>query len=88
MNAKYRMHDFGAMTEILGIMITRDRKEKTITLDQSSYTLKLLSEEGFINAREVDYHTCKRKSSRRHPRLRDREWTRPVLDAFWGACYT
>jgi hypothetical protein len=42
----YKIKDLGEVNKILGVQVIRDRKNKTITLDQSHYTKDLLSRHG------------------------------------------
>ncbi|OBW64777.1 MAG: Nucleotide-diphospho-sugar transferase [Aureobasidium pullulans] len=42
----YKIKDLGEVSKILGVQVIRDRKNRTITLDQSHYTKDLLSRHG------------------------------------------
>lgn len=47
---KFRMKDLGEPTEYLGITITRDRENRTLSLNQSKFIVKLLKRFGYENA--------------------------------------
>jgi hypothetical protein len=49
--ARFRTKDLGASTWILGMRITRDRKARTITLDQELYVTKALERYGLLECK-------------------------------------
>jgi hypothetical protein len=49
--ARFRTKDLGASTWILGMRITRDRKARTITLDQELYVTKALERYGLLQCK-------------------------------------
>ena len=48
---QWESRDLGEAKEYLGIQIIRDRKKKTITLDQATYALKVIKRFGLENCR-------------------------------------
>ncbi len=47
----FNIKDLGQLTKILGMRVTRDRKLRTITLDQQQYIVNALEEFGFTECR-------------------------------------
>ena len=52
----FAMKDLGAAKQILGMRITRDRKNKKLTLSQSEYIEKVLKRFNMQNATPVGIH--------------------------------
>lgn len=52
-NARYEMTDLGPISWLLGIKVTRDRKNRTITLSQKSYIDAILARFNFTDAKPL-----------------------------------
>ena len=52
----FAMKDLGAAKQILGMKISRDRKNRTLTLSQDDYVEKVLQRFSMENAKAVSTH--------------------------------
>ena len=50
---KLKMIDMGDASRILGMRITRDREQKTLTISQEEYTKSILERFGIANYKPV-----------------------------------
>jgi len=51
---RFKLKDLGPIQQILGMKVTRDRKKKTITLEQQNYINNAINQFNFTNAREEE----------------------------------
>ncbi|KAI7947250.1 hypothetical protein MJO28_009158 [Puccinia striiformis f. sp. tritici] len=52
-NARFEMEDLGECTWVLGMRVTRNRAEHTISLCQDQYISEMLDEFGMTNCRPI-----------------------------------
>jgi hypothetical protein len=87
---RFNAKDLGEMDKILGVRITRDRKKRTIQLDQEQYLDKVLTKFGIPNARAkevstpIDSYDDLRPAEENDTRV-DATWYREVIGSLMYA---
>ena len=75
LSLEFEMKDLGRASRILGMVITRDKKEGTLKLSQAKYLEKVLKTFGMFEARSVVMPTASHfKLKSLHPEERDEEY--------------